>query len=214
MVSAALVAACLAEKITTAYIKPVQTGTATDPSDASVLHDLWPEAPGLSLQTLHAFKLPASPHLASKLEGVICSAQAMARRIREEADAAHQVKVVEGAGGVLVPINDDETMLDVIAYTGFPVIVVIAPGLGTLNHTLLTVEALRSRNIPLAGIVVNEASPVEWGVVETDNFEFLERKAGLPMLGILPHLKTDRSPAYLRGLLQERGKSFWSKAQT
>ena len=126
------------------YFKPIQTGLkeGRDSSEVQRLANakIYPES--------YAYNAPLSPHLAAKIE---------AEKIDLEKIILPQENnlIIEGAGGVLVPINDKYLMIDLIKKLGAPVIVVARTSLGTINHTLLSLEALRSRNIPIVGVIMN-----------------------------------------------------------
>ncbi len=92
------------------------------------------------------------------------------------------VLIVEGIGGALVPLNATCTVADLIARWKIPAVVVARWGLGTLNHTLLTLEALKRRKIRLAGLIFNQTTPGKMGFVEETNRLFFE-KSGVPVLG-------------------------------
>ncbi len=92
------------------------------------------------------------------------------------------VLIVEGIGGALVPLNETCTVADLIARWNIPAIVVARWGLGTLNHTLLTLEALKQRKIRVAGLIFNQTTPGKMGFVEKTNRLFFE-KSGVPVLG-------------------------------
>ena len=95
----------------------------------------------------------------------------------------HRFLIVEGAGGIMVPLSRSLTFLDLAARMGLPVLIVARPGLGSINHTALTVMAVRSRNLPIAGIVLNDSSGSRQGVAERTNPGVIERMTGLPILG-------------------------------
>jgi dethiobiotin synthetase len=95
---------------------------------------------------------PAAPSVAARLEGKTLSLDAMASWFDS---LPHSTILVEGAGGWLVPINDSETLSDLAVRLGLPVVPVVANRLGCLNHTLLTLESIRSRNLQCPGIVLN-----------------------------------------------------------
>ncbi len=137
--SAALVGALGAS-----YWKPVQAGLE-DETDSQAVARLSGAAPARILPEAWRLKLPASPHIAARAEGV-------------EIDPAKLVPptvdgplVIETAGGVMVPLTDDVTTIDLLARWRLPVIVVARTALGTINHSLLTIEALRRRDIPIHG---------------------------------------------------------------
>lgn len=93
--------------------------------------------------------LPASPHVAAAAAGITIE------RARLQLPNTAGPIIVEGAGGILVPLNDRETMADLMAWLGLPVVLVARTALGTINHTLLSLEALRSRGLRVHGLVLN-----------------------------------------------------------
>lgn len=102
----------------------------------------------------YVFAVPASPHLASKLEGRVIDVD----KITEATQillATYDTVLLEGAGGLMVPITDDVLIIDYIAEQGYPVVLVTSGRLGSINHTLLSLEALKQRNIPLHTLVYN-----------------------------------------------------------
>jgi dethiobiotin synthetase len=120
---------------------------------------------------------PVSPHLAARWAGERIDLRTLAA-IRTDDGSAW---IVEGAGGLLVPINDSETMADWIGLLGLPVVVVARSGLGTINHTLLTLEALRSRALCVAGVLMT-------GEPNADNRAAIEHYGCMPVIGELPLL--------------------------
>lgn len=139
-----LVSAWLCQHFRCDYFKPVQAGllprTDSEWVKAYVDCHTHPES--------YRFREPASPHYAARLEGQSLSLA----QIRLPAVPR---LVVEGAGGVLVPLGEGRTMLDLIRELALPVLVVASTRLGTLNHTLLTLQALRSQRIPVLGVILN-----------------------------------------------------------
>ncbi len=167
-----VVAAWLVNGLGLDYWKPVQSGLEGE-TDTEAVRRLT----GLPDERFHpsAFetRTPASPHLSARLDGV---------QIRMDAfvlpDSPRPV-LVEGAGGLLVPLNDDALMIDLIALLELPVVLVARSGLGTINHTLLSVEALRFRNLTLAGVVMN-------GPPHESNRHAIESYGDVPVIGQLP----------------------------
>ena len=139
------VAALLAVGMGCAYWKPVQSGADTDT-------DWVRRTAGLPASRLvpEAYRLPEplSPHEAARRQGVEIDMARLALPDRERL-------VVEGAGGVMVPLNGDYLMIDLIAALRLPAVIVARSELGTINHTLLTLEQLRRRDCPVLGVVVN-----------------------------------------------------------
>ena len=141
---------------------------------------------------------PVSPHLAARLAGEVIRIPALVERLEREAEAAW---VVEGAGGVLVPLDDTLTMMALMEALALPVLVVSRSGLGTINHTLLTVEALRARRLRVAGVVMV-------GPPDGENRAAIERHGRVAVLGTLPLLEpltADRLGAWARQELDPEG---------
>lgn len=188
-------AACLVRAWKAAYWKPVQSGLAEDPGGDSATvarlvdrRDFCPYAPR------HALRAPLSPAAAAALEGV-----RIALTDFDSPATDGRPLVVEGAGGVLVPLSDEHLMIDLIARLALPAIVVAHGGLGTINHTLLTLEALRARRLPVAGVILNgppdigtRAAIVRFGAVRV--IAELPRLASVPDAAAVARLATERIP--------------------
>jgi dethiobiotin synthetase len=160
------------------YWKPIQTGIEED-DDTRTVEELTGRQRAAVVEERVRLPRPLSPHLAARLDG---------RRIELEpllAVAATQLSsehwIVEGAGGVLVPINESALMVDLITALGLPSIVVARSTLGTINHTLLTLELLRSRQVAVAGVVMV-------GPHNTDNREAIEVYGHTKVIGEIPPL--------------------------
>jgi dethiobiotin synthetase len=200
IVTAAL-AACAAERGSVAVVKPAQTGVGYDMAgDIDVVGRLVGAgsslAPSLSLRELIRYEHPLAPATAARLEGRerLTLAEAVAS-IRNLADQ-HDLVLVEGAGGVAVRFSDDPvwTIADLAVALDSDVVVVAAAGLGTLNHTSLTLEALALRGARCAGVVIG-AWPDEAGLAERTNLDDLERLVGAPIAGALPAGAAALAPA-------------------
>lgn len=131
------------------------------------------------------FRDPLAPSVAAKRERRAVDVAKAAAAVRRVA-ARHDVTIVEGAGGLLVPVTDRMTVADFAKRLGLPLLIVARPALGTLNHTKLTVEAARARRIPVLGIVVSFATP-HHGLAERTNLAILAKHAGAPLLAAIPH---------------------------
>ena len=184
--TAALASRALAAGESVVVVKPVQTGVADGDSDAEEVHRLT----GCAVQEYTALDEPLAPDTAARRAGVrIPPVAEYADRVRVLTEF-HDTVVVEGAGGLLVRLDTDGgTLLDLaeeLAKTvRTEVVVVAAAGLGTLNHTELTVGALRDRGLEPAGIVIG-SWPEEPGLAERCNAEDLPLVTGLPVLAALP----------------------------
>ena len=139
----------------------------------------------------HCFNDPVSPSLAARLSGV-----SLELRDLTEAVFAWEEKVklllIEGVGGFLCPLTETENFADFAQALGFPVLVVAHTGLGTLNHTLLTIEAIRQRGLSPVGIVLNQVTPSEGSLAEETNADELSRWTDVPILAQIGHGKTLR----------------------
>jgi dethiobiotin synthase len=149
IVSAALVCA-LRQKENVCYWKPVQTGIEED-NDTETVRTLADCSAEEISDAGFRLEKPLSPHLSARLAGTEITIEKILRFWEQN----ERFRIVEGAGGVLVPLNDDELMIDLIKALDLPVLIVARAGLGTINHTLLTLEALRSRNLEIHGVVMN-----------------------------------------------------------
>ena len=158
------------------YWKPIQTGIESDNDTADVARLARCDETEI---IDHGVRLarPVSPHLAARLSGcTIDTDQLLEPFRRDDGDACW---IVEGAGGVLVPINNRDTMADLMVRLGLPVVVVARTALGTINHTLLTLEALRARALEIAGVVTV-------GPQDADACEAIERYGRVVVLGQMP----------------------------
>jgi dethiobiotin synthase len=158
------------------YWKPIQTGIEQDDDTADVAR-LAACRPDEVLTTGVRLERPVSPHLAARLSGRPIDLVALVASVR--AESASSRWIVEGAGGVMFPIGDAAIMADLIVMLGLPAIVVARTTLGTINHTLLTIEALRRRAIPTAGVVMV-------GAPNADNREAIERYGRVHVIGEMP----------------------------
>ncbi len=185
VVSAALATLALADGLRVTYVKPVQTGlVAGEPGDADDVRRL------AGLADVHEFVRlpdPLAPDVAAEHAGVaLPTMAAVAARIGSLTD--RDLLLVEGAGGLLVRLDGEGgTLADLALALGGAVVVVARAGLGTLNATALTCEALRTRGVPCLGVVVGAAPAAETaGLAERSNLSSLPRYAGVPLLGGAP----------------------------
>jgi len=168
---------------TVMVVKPVQTGVL--PGEVGDVDDVRRLA-GCEVTELVRLPDPLAPDTAARLAGVTLPAVAEhAARIRDLAEDFDTV-IVEGAGGLLVRLDSaDGTLLDLADALSASVVVVVAAGLGTLNHTELTVRALRARGITPDGLVIG-SWPVAPGLAEECNLADLPRVTGVPLLAVIP----------------------------
>ena len=136
-----------------------------------------------------AFPTPAAPPVAARIAGVSLRLDELAAAARRRA-ADGALVLVEGVGGLLCPLTETEAVADLAAELDLPLIVVTRRSLGTLNHTLMTLEVAQTRRLRVAGVVVSETTPVT-GTAEETNVEELRRRIAVPVLAVVPYGATD-----------------------
>ncbi|HET8541672.1 MAG TPA: dethiobiotin synthase [Anaeromyxobacter sp.] len=184
-VACALLRAARAAGLDAVGMKPAQSGESGGaPSDAERLLDACDRVEPFEAVCPYVLAAPLAPAVAARLEGreislgrIVDAARALGAR--------HAAVLVEGAGGLLVPLTERETYADLAAALGLPVLVVARAGLGTINHTALTVEALRRRGLAVAGVVLNRASPEDDPSVPHNAGE-IARLTGVAPAALLP----------------------------
>jgi dethiobiotin synthetase len=186
VVSAALAALALADARRVAVVKPAQTGVAAgEPGDLDEVRRLVGDRPGLTTVELARYPDPLAPATAAARAGMAPLTMSEVADAVTGLSVGHELVLVEGAGGLLVPLAPTFTLVDLAVRLAAPVLVVTSAGLGTLNHTALTTEALAARNVRCAGIVIG-AWPGEPDLAAECNLADLPAVAGAPLLGRLP----------------------------
>lgn len=194
IVSAALMCA-LRERETVCYWKPVQTGIESD-DDTQTVRELTICKGDEIFGKGFRLEKPLSPHLSARLAKVEITIERILDFLPEE--IGERFWIVEGAGGALVPLNETELIIDLIKILDLNVIVVARSGLGTINHTLLTVEALRNRGLKLLGVIMN-------GEPNAENREAIEHFGQLKVLAQMPSfekLTSENLSAWTKGNLE------------
>jgi dethiobiotin synthetase len=133
----------------------------------------------------YIFQLPASPHLAAELQNASIDPGFIKSRFRSLTRNFDTV-LVEGVGGLLVPFDRSNLIVDIAKELSMPALIVAANKLGAINHTLLTIEALKARNMQVLGIVFNSISDDENNVISRDNPKIVNDISGVKILGSLP----------------------------
>lgn len=136
----------------------------------------------------YTFRLPASPHLAAAYEKKQID-DAKIKDSFQRLSSEFDFVVVEGIGGALVPFNTDKLVIDIASELSLPVIIVAANKLGAINHTLLTIEAVKSRGMEILGVIFNAQSEVQNRIILEDNPKIIEALTGQRVLGSLSWLK-------------------------
>lgn len=201
VVAGALAAALRNAGLKVGVFKPVQSGALQDEpdSDAALLKSYSGVDDHVREICPAAFRAPLAPLVSARLEGVTLSPnwyESALRRLEER----HDYLLIEGAGGLAVPLASDLLVIDVIKHLGLPVLLVARPTLGTVNHTLLSVEALRARGLTVAGVLLNGFREGEIGICEQTNPDLIEEYGGVPVLARLP---------WYAGALNRPGLAGW-----
>lgn len=170
-----VVSSWLVQGLAASYWKPVQSGLEGG-SDSTRVQQLLALPSQRLLPEAYRLNQPVSPHWAAEQDGVVIDPA------RLELPAVAGPLVVETAGGLLVPMARDWLQIEQLQRWNLPILLVGRSGLGTLNHCLLSIEALRQRQLPLLGLVLN-------GPPHPDNPRTLEQLAGVPVLAQLPPLE-------------------------
>ena len=170
--------------------KPVATGCkhvreGLVSEDAEFLAHCADAAAPLDIICPQRFSEPLAPAVAIERAGRKLDWEAIDQSLREIAGQS-DVMIVEGIGGVMVPLDGKYLLRDVIQWLGLPAVVVARPGLGTINHTLLTLEALRIANIPIAGVVVNRYPADNASLAEETNLRAIEKYGKAALLTVVP----------------------------
>lgn len=170
--------------------KPYESGCASlrAPADTLAMREAARSTLPVDALCPHRFRAPLAPGVA-------------ARRLGREPDwgvtlaawerLRHGAAVVEGAGGLFVPLDSKHDIIDLIATLRLPVLLVARAGLGTLNHTALSLQALAARRIPVKAVLLSRSSPAR-DSSERDNRQLLEQRHGVPVLGPVPYLPDAR----------------------
>lgn len=174
--------ACL--QLDGAYWKPVQAGLSDGLSDTDVVQTLTNFGPERFFKSCYDLTQPLSPHEAARLDGVEIELADF------ELPPSNRPLIVEGAGGALVPLNSQDKMIDLMKLFELPIIVVARSRLGTINHSLLTLEALRARGLAVAGVIVS-------GPLNEANNRAIEAFGNVHLLAILPQFLSLNTAALL-----------------
>jgi dethiobiotin synthetase len=193
LVACALVRALCARGLDVGVMKPVETGVGEGgPLDALTLRRAARLGDALSEVCPQRFALAAAPTVAAQAEHRAVEPEVLLASF-ERLASRHAMMVVEGAGGLLVPLGKGSTMADLAREMGFPLLVVTRAALGTINHTLLTLEAARVRGLPLAGVVISHCDGWLSQAAEA-NLTELRRALGSRLVGEIPPLAAGALP--------------------
>ena len=194
-VTAAIARQLRADRLRPGVFKPACSGADRDESGELRWHDI--EALGEAAAIIdrqlicpQTFEAPLAPPVAARLEGSSVSWQKMldgvARWAGESDSPQTDLLLVEGVGGLVCPLTEDRSVADLAVALEFPLVIVARLGLGTINHTLLTIEAARSRGLRIAGVVLNDGQNLAESLAGKTNYDELDRLSDVLILGVLP----------------------------
>lgn len=177
--------------INVGVMKPAETGCRHRsgkliPRDALRLMKAAGSDDSLALTNPYRFREPLAPFVAAQRVGKKIDLRIITRSFNTLC-SKHEFMIVEGAGGIMVPLTRRYTYLELAYMLKLPVVIVARPGLGTISHTLLTISALRLQNISLAGIIINYTVDRKAGLAEKTSFSIIAEISKLPILGIVMH---------------------------
>jgi len=192
VVCAGLAAALARKGVNVGVMKPVATGGKRRggkivSEDAEILIAAAGVRDPVELVNPVCLEPPLAPSIAAKISNRLIDLTRIWKAYKV-LSRMHEVVIVEGVGGILVPILDRYYVTDLVQRLRLPVLVVTRPTLGTLNHTLLTVRVARQEGLELAGLVVNHHAKFKLGVAERLNPEMLDSLSNVPLLGEVPYL--------------------------
>ncbi len=216
VVAAGLTAALRSHNLRAAYFKPVQSGCQEEngrliASDARFAQTLVGLEEPLSVVTPVVLKLPLAPAVAAAQAGVRIDLEDIAKAYRNLAEQ-YDFLVVEGAGGLYVPLVDNNFLvLDLARWLGLPVLVVARPGLGTINHTVMTVKTAQQAGLPVVGIIINQY-PENPNLAARTNPEVIAAVSGRPILAKVPVITDLESHAGRATLIRSLAEIFETPA--
>jgi len=170
-----VVSAILVEKLQSDYWKPVQSGDL-DNSDTIKVQKLVSNPVTKFHPEAYRLTQPFSPHKSAAIDGIDINLQAI------KLPSTSNKLLIEGAGGLMVPLNKKSLVVDLISHLNAEVILVVRNYLGSINHTLLSIELLKQRNLPVKGIIFN-------GKADASSETFIEEYTSIPVLGRIPELE-------------------------
>lgn len=184
-VAGGIAAALKARGVNVGVFKPFESGISSGHCDSENLKKMAEVDDPIDRISPCRFEEPLAPLVAAERAGIQINWRQMAVRFKSIA-AKHDFVIVEGCGGLLVPLAPGKTNIDLIRECGFPVLLVARLGLGTINHTLLSLRCLESEKISCAGIVLNQTVEKK-GLAEETNPKVLSQLSTIPILGILSY---------------------------
>jgi len=206
LIAAALIKAIGLLGMSVCGMKPIETGCTREgntlvPSDGMFLKNIASMDETLSDVTPCCFEHALAPIVAADMEGTTVNLNKV-RSAFNDLTTAYQSIVVEGVGGLLVPLGKDYFILDLAKEMGVPLVVVARPGLGTINHTLLTVNYALKAGLKVAGIIINYTYQSEGSAAEETNPRVIKQLSPVPVIGVFPYLDDMSDEALEKAVLK------------
>jgi dethiobiotin synthetase len=193
IITAALILALRRLGFKTGGMKPIETGCLQEgktliPSDGMFIKTITRMEESFDYTSPCRFLNPLAPLAAAEREKIPIDLEKI-RKAYTALSEHYDALIIEGIGGLLVPITGDYFVSNLAREFGFPIIVVSKPGLGTINHTMLTVNYAVKEGLTVAGIIINYNHPPEGTLAEKTNPDIIKKISPVPLIGIFPHLE-------------------------
>ncbi len=206
VIAAALIKAIGLCGIRAGGMKPIETGCTKEgksllPADGMFLKGIARMDEPVSHITPCCFEHPLAPMVSAEIEGTTVNLNKIKKAFNELTKAYKSI-VVEGVGGLFVPVNKNYFILDLAKEFGLPLIVVSRPDLGTINHTLLTVNYALREGLNVAGIIINYTYPSKGSLAEETNPQVIKQLSPVPLIGIFPYLNAMSDEAFEKAVLK------------
>ena len=199
-------------RLNVGVMKPIETGvdpecSSSANSDAKFLLEICQSSDPLSQVSPVRLKTPASPFQAAKIDNRAIDMDRIFNSFHQLSDKYDNL-LVEGIGGLLVPLQPDYLVCDLIRDLGLPLLVVGKNALGTLNHTLLTLRAAEQAGIPVKGVILNRTEAGEKDAIESGHADIITEFSGIPVLGEIPFLGQISEKSFTDEFLEELEESL------
>jgi len=193
VIAGAIIALLRSRGLNIGAMKPIETGCipmgkSLQPSDGSFLKDMAQMDEPISQVTPICYESPLAPMVAAEIEDRELDLQKIRNNFTRLSER-YEAMIVEGIGGLLVPIRRDYFVLDLIKELELPIIVVARPSLGTINHTLLTINYAIREGLSVAGIVINFNRSPDGSIAEGTNPHVIQQMTEIPVIGLFPYLR-------------------------
>lgn len=198
-IAAALAAALKKNGVDVGLMKPVASGGR---KDAEFLISGTGVSDDICLVNPYCLETPVAPSVAAEIEGVTIDIEKI-KTAYQELSKRHEMVIVEGVGGLLVPIYGDYLVSNLVRDLNLPVLIVARPNLGTINHTLLTIRQARAEGIEVLGVIINNYDEQQAGIAENTAPETIEKLGKAPILGIVRHMEKTDTEIGFRKLIKE-----------